>query len=79
MTNIFFSCKIKAQGGGIFTGGENMGDKFKTIRRIMPEYEAMLSIGAVWEEETEDVSLLMAKADDMMYADKRAYYDTQKR
>ena len=56
-----------------------MGDKFKTIRRIMPEYEAMLSIGAVWEEETEDVSLLMAKADDLMYADKRPYYDTQKR
>lgn len=49
-------------------------EKAGTLKTWMQEYEAMMSIGVVWEEETYDLSELMTRADELMYDDKRAYY-----
>ncbi len=52
-------------------------DKVTSLRSNMQEKNAIMSIGCIWEQETADVDALIGKADNMMYLEKRAYYDAK--
>ena len=49
-------------------------EKVEKVRELMPEYEAVMSLGFVWKKETDDVDAAIAEADALMYEEKRAYY-----
>ncbi len=49
-------------------------DKVEKVRKLMQEYEAMMSLGLVWKKEMDDAYSVIAEADERMYEEKRAYY-----
>lgn len=55
-------------------GEELFRERVEILRELLPEHNAMMSLGAVWERETTKPDTLMTKADELMYIDKRAYY-----
>ena len=44
----------------------------------MKEANALMSLGCLWEKEVIDADASIARADDLMYQEKRAYYATKK-
>ena len=55
-------------------GEELFREKAEMLKKRMPEFEAMMSLGVMWESETRDLAGMMTRADELMYEDKRAYY-----
>ena len=51
--------------------------KVAELRQIMPEYEVVMAVGAVWRPDSKaGIDRLLSEADRLMYADKAAYYST---
>ena len=48
--------------------------RVESLRGDMVEREAMMSLGAIWKEQVVNVDSAIAEADQLMYAEKRAYY-----
>ena len=54
-----------------------LDQKVAKLRRIMPEYEVVMAVGAVWRPDSKaGIDRLLSEADRLMYADKAAYYST---
>lgn len=52
--------------------------KVAQLRADMKQSKALMSIGAKWCERAEDMDLLIKEADELMYNEKREYYNSQK-
>ena len=51
--------------------------KVAELRQIMPEYEVVMAVGAVWRPDSKvGIDRLLSEADRLMYADKAAYYQS---
>ena len=51
--------------------------KVAELRQIMPEYEVVMAVGAVWRPDSKaGIDRLLSEADRLMYDDKAAYYST---
>jgi hypothetical protein len=51
-------------------------DKAQFLRRDSIVNSAMMAMGYVWRENSnEDIDKLMSEADELMYQDKRRYYE----
>ena len=55
-------------------GEQLFREKAERLKGWMEEYDAMMSLGVMWETEAYDLSEIMTRADKLMYDDKRAYY-----
>lgn len=54
---------------------EELHRRVEVLRKQMKEAEAVMALGCIWREDSrEDMDKLLAKADDRMYEEKRAYY-----
>lgn len=51
--------------------------KVEMLRKDMKRNKAMMSVGAIWQENADDMETLIRKADEVMYAEKRAYYQSK--
>jgi diguanylate cyclase (GGDEF)-like protein len=57
---------------------EKLKDRIEALKKDMREHSNVMAIGYVWRENSrEDVDKLMAEADELMYMDKRALYQTK--
>lgn len=52
--------------------------KVEKLRKDMRENNAMMSLGAIWRESVDDADAFIAEADEIMYEEKRAYYESIK-
>lgn len=54
-------------------------DKVNELRVKMDDYNAKMSIGSLWQENVDDLDEFIARADKLMYHEKREYYLTHNR
>ena len=57
--------------------GIDKGDfnaRIETLRYDMAQNNAMMALGSIWCEQTDDIEKLIIDADKLMYAEKQAYY-----
>lgn len=51
-------------------------EKLKTLRELMSRQNISLSLGALWEEECNNLQKLLKNADQQMYEEKKKYHET---
>ena len=53
--------------------------KVDALKRVMPEYEVVMAVGAVWRPDSKaGIDQLLSEADRRMYDDKAAYYSASR-
>ena len=56
-----------------------LDQKVAKLRQIMPEYEVVMAVGAVWRPDSKaGIDRLLSEADRLMYDDKAAYYSASR-
>ena len=56
-----------------------LNEKVDTLKQIMPEYEVVMAVGAVWRPDSKaGIDQLLSEADRRMYDDKAAYYSASR-
>ncbi len=58
---------------------EEFLSKVATLRKDMKIADVEISFGVLWNEEVEDIDAFVAKADELMYEEKRTYYSLGKK
>ena len=54
-----------------------LNEKVDALKRAMPQHDVVMAVGAVWRPDSKaGIDRLLTEADQLMYADKAAYYST---
>ncbi len=51
-------------------------NRIEKLRCDMKENNALMALGCLWKKKADDIDMLIAKADELMYEEKQSYYVT---